>query len=576
MRRTNRVGNPLANNRCLLRLYGHGLKLHPSTETIATYMFTEIKRLFFAAGFALLPQLGPADAEPGEDGEYGRGAIPLANEDFERLPKGTTYRAFLPEHVDLSSRFPIPGSQGRQGSCVGWAVGYAARAYYVEKNESRSVKNAANIPSPAYIYNSIKDSNKGCDAGSRIVDALDLLKTKGTRSHKDYPYNQNRCSPPVGSVETREQDFLIEDWSAINFRNIDQVKGELKNGNPVVVSLRTPREFDRLKAGQTYKTIGGRESSWHAIVVVGYDERRQALKMINSWGTTWADRGFGWISYDAFRSEVREAYVMRPNRPSKPVPIEPPPEIVNVNPLQVVHPPQPPIDPPRLIVRPNIEQPKMMDVECGRVRYNANGSEPAISGFVGSYADAQRLSDHAAAIGAQTEITVRPWPQCEALMTLDKALSMSAGLNVKIKSKRGQLQEGDNVTIFVTAPNYPSFLHIAYIQADGSVVNLFQTDNLLLRANSPAAQIVIGGEQGPRITVSPPFGREMVLVLASRSPLFTAPRPLVETERDFLTALRKAVNLKASSSAPDPLVSAGYDALLTTESPQQLDVKSRQ
>lgn len=47
-----------------------------------------------------------------------------------------TYRAtplysnFLPEAIDLSASFPSPGNQGWQSSCVGWAVGYAARSYY--------------------------------------------------------------------------------------------------------------------------------------------------------------------------------------------------------------------------------------------------------------------------------------------------------------------------------------------------------------------------------------------------------------------------------------------------------------
>lgn len=33
------------------------------------------------------------------------------------------------EVVDLSSKFPGPGSQGDQGSCTAWAVGYALKSF---------------------------------------------------------------------------------------------------------------------------------------------------------------------------------------------------------------------------------------------------------------------------------------------------------------------------------------------------------------------------------------------------------------------------------------------------------------
>lgn len=56
------------------------------------------------------------------------------------------------------------------------------------------------------------------------------------------------------------------------------------------------------------------------MVVVGYDDNKQAYKIFNSWGTSWGDNGFGWISYPLFESKVREAYtaqdivIVDPNR----------------------------------------------------------------------------------------------------------------------------------------------------------------------------------------------------------------------------------------------------------------------
>ena len=88
-----------------------------------------------------------------------------------------------------------------------------------------------------------------------------------------------------------------------------------------------------------------------------------------------------------------------------------------------------------------------------------------------------------------------------------------------------------------------------------------------LSAYPPKSKIVIGDGQvgGPRFKVSAPFGREMLIVLAGRSPIFSNLRPTQETEREFLTALRKALIAKPDPLAPDREVAAGFDAITTVE-----------
>ena len=65
-----------------------------------------------------------------EDTVYATGAIFATEEELAGVPRTPLYRAYLPPYVDLRDRFPPAGDQGGQGSCVGWAVGYAARSYY--------------------------------------------------------------------------------------------------------------------------------------------------------------------------------------------------------------------------------------------------------------------------------------------------------------------------------------------------------------------------------------------------------------------------------------------------------------
>jgi hypothetical protein len=164
----------------------------------------------------------------------GQGLILDTEDDLANIPRAPDYRAFLPDRVDLSGRFPTPRDQGNQNSCVGWSVAYA-RAYYANRVEGRDLSEPANIPSPAYIYDSIRETSQQCDSGSKISDGLNLLK-RGAVSLKQFPYSEDDCSRPANVVRSKASDFRIANWLLVDTRRIDQVKGALTLGHPVIVS----------------------------------------------------------------------------------------------------------------------------------------------------------------------------------------------------------------------------------------------------------------------------------------------------------------------------------------------------
>jgi hypothetical protein len=516
------------------------------------------------AALGLMAALSSAAfSQSDEPDQYGTGLIPISPEEFARLPKTPTYRAFLPERVDLSSNFPLPGDQGQEGSCAAWAVGYAARAYYASAAERRDLRDLANIPSPAYIYSTIVENPADCKSGTRVPDALNLLKNSGSFSLKAFPYRVGQCSPPSDSQHLSATDFQIADWIGVDYESLDQIKGELAEGHPVIIGIQhATRALSNLKRGQILHFTGYAEGQ-HAVTLVGYDEHLQAFKLINSWSTRWADGGFGWIGYDAFHAYVDEAYVMRPRSP---------------------HIPNPPLGPPDLVVRPSPPTPvqvpppivpvNITGLECGHVLDVQRGGKQIFTGFVGSDADLAKLQNQARNTNASVEVAVRPWPQCEVLLTLEKALAPPEHPIVKIENA-GRLAEAsgdatetnDYLKFTVTTPPYPSFLHAAYIQADGSVVNVVQPNSVNLTAYPPSTKIVLGDIHGggAKFKVGPPYGREMLVVLAGRSPLFDAPRAVEETEREFLTALRGALIAKPDLSAADRRITAGFDTVVTSD-----------
>lgn len=482
-----------------------------------------------------------------DDAYFSTGLLPERLDALDKTQRTQSYRSYLPEKVDLTDRLPKPGNQGNQGSCVGWAVGYAARAYYVAR-DGKDLSDFINIPSPAYIYNSIREGAAGCDEGSRIIDALILLKNRGVGSLKQYPYSASRCAKlsDVGTISS----FQIEGYSLVDTKRLDQVKGELAKGNPVILALRTRRDFHRLASGQTYRMNASKETGSHAITAVGYDERRQAVKLINSWGRNWADGGYAWIDYSTLSNEASFGFVMKVPE-SKPSPISPNPE-----PVPIVTPKPAPVTP-----TPHSKKPSCSSVQTQMIR-----GEKIVVGFVGS--DEEREALKLQYPGREIRADVRPWPQCEVLLTLDNPLKASSGIRASIRrDEKGALASGELLVFDVETPSYPSYLHVAYVQADGSVSNLIQSDPFALRTVAPRSRITLGDGSGgyPRIRVSKPFGREMLVVLASRSPLFPETRPRVETEREFLTALRRAIVAKPDPASPDRIVSAAFDSVITAE-----------
>jgi hypothetical protein len=202
-----------------------------------------------------LTQPGFAQSAAEDDLKRGQGLILDTEDDLANIPHTPDFRAFLPDRVDLSDRFPAPGDQGNQNSCVGWSVGYAARAYYANKVEGRDLGDPANIPSPSYIYNSIRQASPQCSLGTKISDALNLLM-RGAVSLKQFPYSEDICPQPSSVVRAAASDFRIANWFLVDTTRIDQIKGALAHGQPVIVGLRTTKSFLRLRRGEIYRSPG--------------------------------------------------------------------------------------------------------------------------------------------------------------------------------------------------------------------------------------------------------------------------------------------------------------------------------
>jgi hypothetical protein len=528
---------------------------------------------------------GPVPFDP-PDTAYSTGADGIDPATLATLPVAPQFRAYIPVSVDLSFRMPSPGDQGKSGSCNAWAVAYAARSYYSNLLENRDLQLSTNLPSPNYVYHRARQIQKkaACQGGSSLDALVEVLKS-GALSLAEYPYHASDCdtaAPP--NIVATAHDFRVRGFRLLKFAQIDNVKGALAQSHPVVIELKVDLWFQNHRGDGVFNEIVADRSSesWHAMTLVGYDERKRAFRLINSWGKAWGDQGYAWISYEVFAKRGRQAAVLDVAAPARPVgrltpsprpspsPPSPPPPTPKPK-VVVVPPPAPPpvIDPPP---SPGPTPPVRADLAdldaltCAKVEVQKRGAQNVLTGFVGSDADLDIVKRVAADVPNTSlgDIVVAPWPQCEALQTLAKPLATTDQAKIDIGPESG-LRDGDTLRIGIQPPSQISYLYVSYVQADGSVVHLVQPEGLVPQPALPGQALVFGDGQDGRakFTVSGPFGREMIIAIASRSPLFDQKLPDQQTEREYLTALRQALVYKPDPNMADREVSASVKTLET-------------
>lgn len=225
----------------------------------------------------------------------------------------------LPESVSLLRFAPDRLNQGQQGSCVAWSSTYAARTIVEAASTNQPGNNTAY--SPAFVYNQI--GLEGCQ-GAYIQNAMELMSNKGVVAFNDFPYSDQDCSRQPNSVllnkaaQNKLHGFTrLTDGESTEGINVRAVKEHLAKDAPVVIGMMVGGSFMQGMMGKEMWAPTDEDRSQmgfggHAMCVIGYDDRKQAFQIMNSWGPEWGVNGIGWVRYADFKEFVREAYGVDP------------------------------------------------------------------------------------------------------------------------------------------------------------------------------------------------------------------------------------------------------------------------
>lgn len=481
--------------------------------------------------------LGGIKAVAGQSGNapvYGLGDAPVDADELQRWPVVPLTRAYIPEAIDLSARFPPPGDQKNTSTCVSWSTGYAVRSYYALLETGAPVSDRDRIISPAYLHNVMTSlpTNGSCQQPQvNIIDALNVLLSYDMQPVSRYPEG-NMCAglapSTVAMSGSRIKDAQQiarptlahgtgEQRSGLDRGSLDRMRIKLSKGHPILLSLLVGKRLMRLRASETYSGSvhdTGDIDGGHAVVLTGYDDRRSAFRMLNSWGSHWADGGYAWISYDTVLSDARYGFTMDTFRdPPRPQPSRPASQTSRI--------------------------PRSERYECSELSLEEGpAGHPAILGFVSRQADRNDLGQHIPAGVDTNEVKLRPWPVCEALLTLREPLRAASRPKVKLIGGDRPLQVGETFSFEITPPDVPTFLYVFYLEDDGTVVNLAPRNGPVREQTPPnSPPLMFGdGKNGrqafrvaplksldpsgqPRAKGDPEGGHEAVIAVAARAPI---------------------------------------------------------
>lgn len=279
---------------------------------------------FFLGGKEMF--LGDAAvAEESGPSEFSFGAT-LSEAEYDKAdvfePLSTSYGASenpLPRSVSLLKYAPKRMHQGNQGSCVGWASSYGARTI-LQARATGADPNSV-VFSPSYLYNQI--ALDGCQ-GAYMNNAMETLLQHGDLPFSKFGYDDSSCDRKPNQTQAGEAaQFRIKGYNRLSKGadayglDMDGVKQHLAQGAPVVIGMMVGGTFMHQMVGRdtwnpTQRDAQGYGFSGHAMCVIGYDDDKQAVQIMNSWGPEWGKNGIAWVPYDVFEHFTKEAYGLYP------------------------------------------------------------------------------------------------------------------------------------------------------------------------------------------------------------------------------------------------------------------------
>jgi len=197
---------------------------------------------------------------------------------------------------------------GQRGTLISYALATCLELY---ANNDKNYK--VNL-SPDYISLSLQSLGQQVS----LEEAFRFLIEYGTVNAAIVPYDATQISSTV---------YATPKYTILNYlhlfrpvttgrQKVFEVRKALTRGNPVLVELKVDAAFKNLSDVDTWLPTAGTANSpyLYPLVVVGFDEDREAFEVGSAWGSRWANDGYVWVKYSDFEKYALHGYVMVPEQ----------------------------------------------------------------------------------------------------------------------------------------------------------------------------------------------------------------------------------------------------------------------
>ena len=208
--------------------------------------------------------------------------------------------------VDLRNRMPEVYNQGNIGSCTANAI---CSAFEFDQMDQGLPSFS---PSRLFLYYNerLKEGTESIDSGASIRDGIKSINKQGICSEAEWPYQVNYFTTcPYKKCYTDAKFHKCLKYKRMDNSNIKDLKHCLSVGKPFVFGFSVYSSFENpmiwnpkvdsmpMPNPNKEKLLGG-----HAVMAVGYSDKRKCFIIRNSWGKDWGLDGYFFMPYQFITS----------------------------------------------------------------------------------------------------------------------------------------------------------------------------------------------------------------------------------------------------------------------------------
>jgi hypothetical protein len=194
--------------------------------------------------------------------------------------------------VDLRASFGPARNQGARPTCLAFAASDAHAGLR---------DGWAPLSCEYAFFQAQRRAGRAPNTGALLSSMLEALRKDGQPEESGWPYLSATPADAASWAPPPEIGKLFGRNGANATHSIDRIIQELDQGRPVIVLTMLSRAFYQRNPQGVVDPAPGEQPEpdrRHAVVAVGHGkvDGQRAILVRNSWGPSWGDAGYGWLT----------------------------------------------------------------------------------------------------------------------------------------------------------------------------------------------------------------------------------------------------------------------------------------